>query len=50
MLITVLIDIPSHFTEEEKNWIKNIQSKNQLCPKVAEFDIKTKLLLKKRKN
>ena len=50
MLVTVLIDIPSHFSAEEKNWIKKIQDRKQLCPKVAEFDIKTKLLLKKRKN
>lgn len=49
MLITVSIDILSQFSEEEKNWIKKIQSRNQLCPKVAEFEIKTKILLKKRK-
>ena len=49
MLVTVLIDIPSHFSEEEKKWIKKIQIRNQLCPKVAEFDIKTKLFLKNRK-
>ncbi|MDE0119434.1 MAG: DnaJ domain-containing protein [Bdellovibrionales bacterium] len=50
MFISVLIDIPIHFSEEEKKWIQNIQKRNQSCPKVAEFSIKTKLLLKKRKN
>ncbi|MYE07302.1 MAG: J domain-containing protein [Oligoflexia bacterium] len=50
MLISVLIDIPIHFSEEEKKWIQNIQDRNQSCPKVADFSIKTKLLLKKRKN
>ena len=49
MLITVLIDIPPNLSEEEKGWIKKIHGKNYLCPKVAEFDIKTKLLLKNRK-
>lgn len=49
MAITILIDIPVHFTEQEKEWIKEIQKRNQLCPKVSEFDIKTKLFLKQRK-
>lgn len=49
MLVTVLIDIPSDFSEKEKKWTKSLQSRNPLCPKVAEFDIKTKLLLKNRK-
>ena len=50
MLVSIVIDIPSSFTEEEKTWIKNIQKRNYLCPKPAEFDIKAKLLLKKRKS
>ena len=49
MIITILIDIPVHFTEQEKQWIKEVQKRNQLCPKVSEFDIKTKLFLKQRK-
>ena len=49
MVITILIDIPVHFTEQEKKWIKEVQKRNQLCPKVSEFDIKTKLFLKQRK-
>lgn len=48
MLITLLIDVPSNLSEEEKIEIKKWQNKNLLCPKVAEFDIKAKLLLKKR--
>lgn len=48
MLITVMLDIPSDFSKEEKSWIRAIHNRNQLCPKVAEFDIKTKLLLKNR--
>ena len=48
LLLTILIDIPSCFSEEEKTWIKKIQNSNQLCPKVAEFDIKVKRLLKNR--
>ena len=50
MLIKVLIDIPSQLSEEEKNWIQRLQEKAPLCPKVAEFDIKAKLLLKKRED
>ena len=49
MLITILIDIPIHVSEEEKKWIQSIQNRNQSCPKVADFNIKTKLLFKKRK-
>ena len=48
MLITLILDIPSSFSKEEKAWIQSIHNKNHLCPKVAEFDIKTKLLLKNR--
>ena len=50
MLITVMIDIPIGFSEEEKRWIQNIKDRTQSCPKVAEFNIKTKLLFKKRRN
>ena len=49
MVITILIDIPVHFSERETQWIKEVQKRNQLCPKVSEFDIKTKLFLKQRK-
>ncbi len=49
MLINIVIDIPSDLSEQEKVWIQSIQNRKALCPKVAEFDIKTKLLLKKRK-
>ncbi len=49
MLITLLIDVPAHLSEEEKRVIENFQNKNLLCPKVAEFDIKAKLFLKNRK-
>ena len=48
MLITILIDIPQDLSVEEKQWIHNLSKKNKLCPKVQEFDIKTKILLKKR--
>lgn len=48
MLVTIVLDIPSDFSEEEKAWIQSIHNRNQLCPKVAEFNIKTKLLLKNR--
>ena len=50
MRVTVFIDIPSDFSEEEKQWIKNIQNRNQLCPTVAEFNIKARLLLKNRQS
>jgi len=50
MLVKVVIDIPSKISEEEITWIKKIHQKKPLCPKVAEFDIKTKLLLKNRSN
>ena len=49
MLVTILIDIPFNFSEQEKEGIKQIQSRNVICPKVAEFDIKANLLFKKRK-
>ena len=49
MIITILIDIPVHFTEQEKQWIKEVQKRNQLCPKVSEFDIKTKLFSQTKK-
>ena len=49
MLITLLIDVPAHLSEEEKRVIESFQNKNLLCPKVAEFDIKAKLFLKNRK-
>ncbi len=48
MLISLLIDVPSNLSEEEKTEIKKLKNKDLLCPKVAEFDIKAKLLLKKR--
>ena len=49
MLVTIVIDIPSDFSEQEKEWVQNMQDQKKLCPKVAEFEIKTKLLLKNRK-
>ena len=49
MLINIVIDIPSDLLEQEKVWIQSIHNRKAICPKVAEFDIKTKLLLKKRK-
>ncbi len=48
MLIKVLIDIPADLSTEDKKWAQSIQDKNLPCPKVAEFNIKTKLLLKRR--
>ena len=49
MLITIVIDIPSDFSPQEKEWISLMQNRKAHCPKVAEFDIKAKLLLKNRK-
>ena len=50
MLVTIVIDIPSDFSEQEKEWITKIHNRKALCPKVAEFEIKAKLLLKKRRH
>ena len=49
MFITVLIDIPSDFTEEEKNLLRKRMDKNVLFPKTKEFDIKCKALWESRK-
>ncbi len=49
MLVTLLIDIPQGLLTEDKNWARNIEARNLLHPKVSEFNIKTKLLMKKRK-
>ena len=49
MLVTIVIDIPSQFSKSEKEWISRPENQKALCPKVAEFEIKAKLLLKNRK-
>ena len=49
MFITVLIDIPTDFTEEEKNLLRKRMDKNVLFPKTKEFDIKCKNLWESRK-
>ena len=48
MFITILIDIPSDLSEEERGWVKRIHKNLSVCPKVEEFKTLSKELLKNR--
>ena len=49
MLVTLLIDVPQGLSEKDKIWARSIEARKLVYPKVTEFNIKTKLLMKKRK-
>ncbi len=48
MVMTVRIDIPSHFSSEEQNWIQKMHQSRTLCPSVAAFNVNCKKVLQQR--
>ncbi len=49
MIISISIEIPTYFSEEEKIWIKKLQNQNRPYPKMKEFAIKLKQIFSKVK-